>query len=298
MKQLPYACLFLLLLQPCFAQNPSGSPKLLVIGVDGMGGYGVKHSKTPILDSIMEVGAYTLQAQAVMPTKSSPNWASMIMGAKPEHHGIYSNKWQREKSDHELPCTGFDDDLFPTVFGLMRQQMPDAKIAVFYDWKGFGRLLEAKACTTLEHTEDEDKTVNRAMEYITQNPDFDFIFLHLDHVDHKLHFRGHGKRAYRKAVTKADRLIGKLLATLKKNGLLEETTILITADHGGKRHSHGGDSVTEVEIPWIITGANCRENHKIAQTVMMYDTAATIAHLFGLQVPDCWIGKPVLEVFE
>ena len=28
-----------------------------------------------------------------MPTKSSPNWSSILTGAYPEDHGIHSNQW-------------------------------------------------------------------------------------------------------------------------------------------------------------------------------------------------------------
>ena len=35
----------------------------------------------------------SIHARGVIPTVSSPNWASMIMGAGPEQHGITSNDW-------------------------------------------------------------------------------------------------------------------------------------------------------------------------------------------------------------
>jgi len=45
----------------------------------------------------MREGAWTLHARGVMPTVSSPNWASMIMGAGPEQHGVTSIDWQPYK---------------------------------------------------------------------------------------------------------------------------------------------------------------------------------------------------------
>lgn len=52
---------------------------------------GIAQADTPVLDSLMAVGAWTMHARGVMPTSSSPNWASMIMGAGPEWHGITTN---------------------------------------------------------------------------------------------------------------------------------------------------------------------------------------------------------------
>ncbi len=42
-----------------------------------------------------------MHGRAVLPTVSSPNWASMIMGVGPEQHGITSNEWERD--EHVLP---------------------------------------------------------------------------------------------------------------------------------------------------------------------------------------------------
>ena len=58
-----------------------GVEHVVIIGVDGMSPKGVEVAKTPHMHQLMREGAYTLHARGVMPTVSSPNWASMIMGA-------------------------------------------------------------------------------------------------------------------------------------------------------------------------------------------------------------------------
>ena len=85
---------FLLTLQ---AENLPGIRHFVVVGCDGMSPDGIEHSKTPVMHGLMEHGSFTLHARAVMPTVSSPNWASMIMGAGPEQHGITSNEWETNK---------------------------------------------------------------------------------------------------------------------------------------------------------------------------------------------------------
>ena len=71
-----------------------------------------------------------------------------------------------------------------------------------------------------------------------------------------------------------------------------------TADHGGSGTHHGGPSREELEIPWIISGPGIVPGKKLKGTVNTFDTAPTIAYVFGLTPPKCWIGKPVLEAFK
>ena len=138
--------------------------------------------------------------------------------------------------------------------------------------------------------------MNAATDYIATQ-DFDLLFLHFDHVDHTGHFRGHGSKAYRRAVAKADKIVGKIVKAVEKKGTLAQTTFLLVSDHGGKGHGHGGDSPEEVNIPWIWAGAGINANHEIQETVNIYDTASSIAHFFDLKMPDCWSGKIITEIF-
>jgi hypothetical protein len=125
------------------AQVP-GVEHVVIVGVDGLSPDGVRKAKTPNLGRMMKEGAYTLHARGVMPTVSSPNWASMIMGAGPEQHGVTSNEWEPAKAAIR-PTAVRTEGIFPTIFGVLRAQRPTAKMAVFHDWDGFGRLFERKA---------------------------------------------------------------------------------------------------------------------------------------------------------
>ena len=88
-----------------------------------------------------------------------------------------------------------------------------------------------------------------------------------------------------------DALIGSILRTVEDLSMADNTLILVTADHGGLGTKHGGNSMEELEIPWIIRGPGVRPNRELKTLINTYDTAPTIAHIFGVQPPDCWIGK-------
>ena len=277
------------------AGQVAGAQHVVVIGVDGLSPDGIRKAATPHLHQMMKAGACTLHARAVMPTVSSPNWASMIMGAGPEQHGVTTNDWQPNKFEIAPTAVG-SAGTFPTIFGLLRSQRPSSRIACFHDWEGFARLFEQNAADIVEHPKGPEQTTDRAIAYLKQKQP-EFTFIHLDHVDGAGHDHGHGTPQYYKAVAEADRLIGLVLEGLKEAGMAKNTVVLITADHGGKGKGHGGATMGEIEIPWILTGPGVATGKELTTHVNTYDTAATIAYVFGLKTPDCWIARPVVEAF-
>lgn len=283
----------------CFSQNSPKAVKVkhvVIIGFDGLSPDGIQHAATPNFHQIMQEAAFTFQARAVLPTSSSTNWASMIMGAGPEQHGITSNDW--EKDNFTLPAIVQSEDfLFPTIFSLIKQQLPNAEIGAIYHWDGFGRLFEKSAVNYDVNTKTEEETARVASEYIiAKKPTFTFI--HFDHIDHAGHEFGHGSLEYYKAVEKGDALLGKLWEAIKKAGIAKETMVIITSDHGGIGHGHGGESLKEIEIPFIVWGKSIKKNFPITTPVYQYDNAATVAYALGIKMPTAWIGKPVLNAFE
>jgi len=270
------------------------SPHVIVIGVDGLSVDAIRSAATPRLHGLMERAAWTLSARGVMPTLSSPNWESMIGGAGPEAHGITSNGYFRRLVEFEPVCHDADGK-FPTIFGVLRQQRPDSGIAIFHDWKGFADLVENRAPDVMQHEAGATRTVQAAMEYWTRvHPAL--LFVHLDNVDHAGHAVGWVDRAYYSAVTQADEYVGEILDAIDRDGASSQTFVLVTSDHGGTRKGHGKNSLAEIQIPWILTGPGVVARH-LDSVVNTADTAATLAWIFGLDVPECWTGRPVLAAF-
>jgi len=274
----------------------AGVDHVVIIGVDGFSPNGLRRAQTPHLGKLIATGAHTLHGRGVRPTARSPVWASMIMGAGPEQHGVTSNDWQTNKFDIAPVAVG-SGGIFPTIFGVLREQRPNGVIACFHDWEGFGRLLERDAPNVIEHVKDAIETTARAVRYLkTARPNF--LFVHFDGVDHAGHGFGWDSPQYNKAIELTDTLIGALVESLAESGMMAKTILLVTADHGGKGKGHGGPTMEEIEIPWILTGPGVARGKEIRTPVNTFDTAPTVAHIFGLKTPACWIGKPVLEAFE
>jgi len=220
----------------------------------------------------------------------------MVSGAGPEQHGVTSNGWERD--DHILPAvlTG-TEDIFPTIFGVVKTKKPKLKISAIYDWGGFGRLIERSALDYDQNGENEDVTTQLAVNHI-KSAKPDFLFIHLDHADHAGHEHGHKTQEYYTAVAKADKLIGDIIQATKDAGIYDETIFIIASDHGGIGYGHGGETLDEIEIPFLIYGKNIKKGHLIKHKVYQYDKASTVAFALGIEQPYAWIGKPVKNAFE
>ncbi len=269
---------------------------VVVIGFDGLSPDGLQNSSTPNFDRLIKEGSHTFHARAVLPTSSSSNWSSMIMGAGPEQHGITSNAWERNNLILP-PVTQDEDFLFPTIFNLIDRQYPEAEIGAIYHWGGFGRLFEKKAVDYDINPKNEDETAKTAGKYILEKQPL-FTFIHFDHVDHTGHEYGHGTEDYYQSVEKADTLLGEVMESISQAGILDKTLVIISSDHGGLGYGHGGETLDEIEIPFIVCGKGIKKGYEIISPVYQYDNAATVAYALGVELPGACIGKPVVTAFE
>jgi predicted AlkP superfamily pyrophosphatase or phosphodiesterase len=278
---------FLMLL--CTVCGFAQPTKLVIIGIDGLSAEAIRTAPVPNMKRIMQAGAYSLKARGVMPTVSSPNWASIIMGAGPEQHGVTSNEWQPFHFDFPPVCKG-TGDMFPTLFGVVREQRPQAKIAVIHDWRDFGRLFERKAVDEARHVKGSPEAAAAAMEYWSGNQP-DLLFLHFDDVDHAGHDHVWHSPTYYEAVAKIDTLVGKVLDAID----IRKTNVILTADHGGVGTKHGGLSIVELEVPWMAAGPAIKARGEIKQPVYSLETAPTAAAILGIKPHPCWTGRDIFR---
>ena len=272
-----------------------GVEHVILIGLDGWGAYSIPKADMPTVKSFMESGTYTLESRSVLPSSSAVNWASMVMGAGPEIHGF--TNWGSQKPD--LPSRVLNQyGLFPTIFSLLREQKPDVETGYIYEWEGMAYLVEQKAINYSKHTQGGHQiTADSATKYILdQKPDF--LMIAFDEPDGTGHSSGHDTPAYYAKLKELDGHIAQIVAAVKKAGIYEKTIFILTADHGGINKGHGGKTMQEMQIPFIISGPQVKNGHHITSSVMQFDTAATLAYIFGVTPPQVWIGRPVKEAFK
>jgi len=167
---------------------------------------------------------------------------------------------------------------------------------VFHEWGGFANLVEKGAPDVISHEGGTASTVNAAVKYWKDRRPA-LLFIHLDNVDRAGHDTDWLNRAYYQAVTEADGYVGTVLDMVSRESAWNSTFVLVTSDHGGTRHGHGKNSLAEIQIPWILAGPGI-EPGRITAPVNTYDTAATLAWIFNLEMPACWTGRPVRAAFQ
>jgi predicted AlkP superfamily pyrophosphatase or phosphodiesterase len=216
----------------------------------------------------------------------------MVMGAGPELHGYTT--WGSKKPD--MPPRVVDEyGMFPSVYSLLRKAKPDSEIGVIYEWDGIGYLFPKAAVNKDQNADGDIAVTNAATAYIKEKKP-NFLFVHLHDVDSVGHQIGHGTPEYYAAIERTDTHIGTILKSIEDAGIAESTVVLFTADHGGIDKGHGLITMNEMQIPWIIQGPGIIKNQELSQSIMTFDTAATIAELLKLRVPQVWIGRPVKSV--
>ena len=95
----------------------------------------------------------------------------------------------------------------------------------------------------------------------------------------------------------ADRYVGKIIEMLKDKGIYEDTTIIISSDHGENQGELNiyGDHATACHItnrvPLIIKWAGKNWKKEYNSLIYQTDMAATIVEGLGLKVPEFWDGK-------
>jgi arylsulfatase A-like enzyme len=97
------------------------------------------------------------------------------------------------------------------------------------------------------------------------------------------------KKLYLSGVRKVDDYVREFFGILRANDLLNETVIIITADHGDEFGEHGGLShdgkmYSElVEVPLIIFDSSLPKQIESESLVSTVDIPPTILHLFGIE---------------
>lgn len=110
--------------------------------------------------------------------------------------------------------------------------------------------------------------------------------------------------AYDTEIHHVDRHLGRIFEKLEQLGALDESLILITADHGEEFLEHGllkhGFQLYEetVRVPWLLYGPAFVRAGRDTRPIGGVDTAPTLLDLAGIPVPPTMLGRNVLADAE
>ncbi len=265
---------------PVPTPTPVPSPKVAIISIDGLRPDALAQAAAPAIQGLARRGAYTWRAQTVLPSSTLPGHASMLSGYEPSVHRITWDDYKSEKGTITVP----------TIFTIAHEAGLRTAMVI-----GKDKLAHLNAPGTVDRyvlTALGDAAV--ANEAVAQAAaGVDLLFVHFPQTDLTGHAKGWMSATYLQQIADTDQAVGRILLALPA-----ETTVILTADHGGYGTTHGSSSPLETTIPWIVFGPRVQARGQLNASIRTTDTAATALYVLGLSVRSNATGKPVTEAFS
>ena len=253
--------------------------KVAIISIDGLRPDAIQIAGAANILGLAARGAYSWNAQTILPSTTLPAHVSMLSGFTPEEHGV---TW-----DDYTPTRG--QILVPTVFHAARAR--GLHTGMVAGKEKFQTFRDTGACDTwVLAAPDDDDVAGRVATALSGRPDL--LFIHLPDVDLVGHASKWMSDPYLTAVRRADAAVGRILSTLPA-----DTTIILTADHGGHPEGHGSDSPQDTTIPWVMAGPSVIKGKMLRAGIRTVDTAATAAFVLGTVLPPDAPGRPIYDAF-
>ena len=261
---------------------------VVVIGVDGAGAF-FKNADTPNLDKIFANGAVTYEMLTSNPTISAQCWGSMLHGVTANVHGLTNAVVENTPFPTDSPI--------PSVFRVIRNQMPNAKLGSLCNWNPINvGIVEDGLDVYKKGGMGDAAIINEAISYVQQEKPT-FLFIQFDEADGAGHGNGYNTRAQHAKITEQDGLIGQLYETYEKLGILEDTLFIVTADHGGNGVNHGGWSDAEKYVMFAAAGKTVEKGGKITD-MEVRDVPLVVLHALGLEAPATWTARVPSGLFK
>lgn len=268
------------------AQADTRVDKVVLIGLDGLMYDKVLQVKAPNLMRLSAQGMLSRSSIAPHITISGPSWATVLTGVWDRKHGI---------KDNDFTAAPFAQ--YPTVFTRIEGADPVRKTHSIATWdqiatmSGSGNPRADVVVSTPPVPDDPDEAKTdaaTATAVVAAIGKFapDFLFTHLDQVDHAGHRDGAASDEYLDAVRRIDEQVGRITAAVDARAEVnpaERWTILVTADHGHRpRGGHGGQSPDETTNFVIARGPDFSAGDTTSRYTLV-DITPTIVDL--LRVP-------------
>jgi predicted AlkP superfamily pyrophosphatase or phosphodiesterase len=265
---------------------------VVIISIDGLRPDAITDARTPTLWRLSQEGSATFSARTIYPSRTLPSHTSMLTGVTPHVHGV-------EWNDDQSATRGVVR--VPTVFGLARAR--GLETAAFFSKTKFHHL-EVPGTLDFDRSPANDSTSWRAartlslVEQYLAHASPNLLFVHVGEPDYAGHTSGWMSAPYLSAVQAADSAVERVLTAATTAFGEGQFTVVVTADHGGHRKTHGSLDAHDMTIPWITWGEGVRGRNALGASVRTMDTAATALWLLGVAVPNDWSGTPVVAAYE
>jgi choline-sulfatase len=286
---------------------PARAPRnLLVVTLDTLradrlGAYGYTAAQTPRLDALARSGWRFTQATTVVPL-TLPAHSSLFTGAFPGWHGVRDNGGfylgdEQVTLAEVLRERGFRTGGFVSAFVLDRRWGIAQGFERFFDEFDLESFGDAPGMDSIQRPGAQ--TVDKAVEWLgseRERPFFAWVHLYDPHAPYQApepyrsRFPATLQGAYDAEVAATDAHVGRLLDALSVQGRLDDTLVVVLADHGEMLGEHDEQAHgffvydAAVRIPLIVAGPGIRPR-TLADQVRIVDVMPTVLDLLGLPAP-------------
>lgn len=245
--------------------------RVLVISVDGLNPKAITQlgaAGSPAFHRLMREGAWTFNARTLWGNTSTlPNHTAMFTGRRIDvrrgGHGVRfdadNGKTVHQAAGHYVPSAF---DVVHDHGGQTAMYSAKPKFAFYrrtWNTNGgtdrVGKDNGRAKIGTVDIDRSNTRMVRRLNAELKEDP-ATFTLLHFSLPDAAGHQHGFMGRQYVKAVQKTDALLGSVLDTVaSQTSLRKHMLVVLTADHGGKKGSHGdARQLQNYRIPFMAWG--------------------------------------------
>jgi arylsulfatase A-like enzyme/predicted Zn-dependent protease len=293
-------------------------PHILIVTLDTLradrvGAYGYPDARTPVLDQLAARGARFAAATTTVPL-TLPAHASLFSGAFPGGHGVRDNTGFHLDDRVTTLAEVFKDRGYRTG-GFISAFVLDSRwgIAQGFDEYFDDFDLSEDVGPGLDSIQRPgNQVVDRALSWLKQadsRPFFAWVHLYDPHAPYDAptevaeQFPRTRSGAYDAEIAFADRQVGRLIEALRAAGSLDDTLVVVLADHGEQLGEHGEQQHgffiydAAVQIPLIITGPGIGPR-VVADQVRIVDVMPTVLDLSGIEIPSSVQGKSLRPALD
>ncbi len=297
------------------AERPPLRPVILIsvdtLRADHLGCYGARSTRTAHIDALAKEGTLFSQVSCQVPL-TLPSHASMLSSTYPFFNGMEDNGQQLGPGSVTvatvLKSRGYRTAAFVGGFVLDRRFGLNQGFD-FYDSPFDLHKAEGRNPGDIKRLGEE--VVRRARLWIEENSSRPFfVFLHLydlhtpyDLPEALLARYGEG---YDGELAYVDVVLGDFLEFLRQKGLLDQSLVVFTSDHGEGLGEHGESThgyfiyQSTVHVPLVLKwpAPAAPFPARVDEPVSLLDVAPTLLQFLGAQVPSKFQGRSLLGLMK
>jgi len=270
------------------ASDATLSEHVIIIVLDGCRSDKLDLAVTPHIDHLMKKGVVAEECHTTLPSMTVGTHTSLATGAYTGTHGIVAEKYYNWTTSEKVYLAGYPETveamtIYEVIEKPAHEELVTALIAakdklcmmtggaeIDVEILGSDYIPEEIMALKYEYADPKSGSVQKAfrakltMNRLTMDQVLNvmredapnLLIVNMPAIDYVGHVYGPESKFYKKAIEHADHQIGRLMGYLHRDGLWDETTLIVTADHG----------MTQTDPENIVTDVGITVDHYMTDT--------------------------------